>query len=75
MVYQAFKLKLLNQLYMKLVKLIVIAIILYINVYLLSNVQQLTNHIGLLGVVLFDVGVLIAGFYILYLLNFFKSNE
>ena len=60
---------------MKWLKLIVIAIILYINVYLLSNLQQIANHIGLLGVVLFDVGVLIGGSYILYLLNFFKSND
>ena len=59
---------------MKWIKILVIAIILYINVYLLSNVQQLTNHIGLLGVVLFDIGVLISGSYILYLLSFFKND-
>ena len=59
---------------MKWIKILVIAIILYINVYLLSNVQQIANHIGLLGVVLFDIGVLISGSYILYLLNFFKND-
>ena len=59
---------------MKCAKLIVIAMIMYINAYLLCHIQYISERIGLFGVVLFVISILIGGSYLIYLLDLFKSK-
>lgn len=59
---------------MKWAKTIVIAMMIYINAYVLCNINYISEKIGLFGVVLFVISILIGGSYLIYLLDLFKSK-
>ena len=60
---------------MKCAKLIVIAMMIYINAYLLCHIQYISERIGLFGIVLFAIAIIIGGSYLIYLLDLFKTPK
>ena len=56
-------------------KTLIICAYIYINAYLMCNINDISKLIGLFGIILLSIMATIACSYILYLLDFFKQRS